>query len=226
LNAEDQNVKITERIDALADRIEAHKFLTLHDVKSQPGLSAAKIAALEHDAGVTLSPSVSDLYADANGFLLHWTMRADLRGVTRAVGKGVEYELNPKRANLEYPDAIIQFLPLEEMLGFDWSPQFFPDDQSTYEYRGERLDQSQLRAQLRPFDECGLFCAAAFCDASFERVILVTDSMTNWNDSVIVRFEEYLDFVFHSAGVLEARMDLFVRGSTLLNGDLEFVHDE
>ncbi len=218
-------MNITERIDALADRIEAHKFLTLHEVKSQPGLSAAAITQLEHDFRVTLPQSVRDVYSQANGFLLHWTMRPDLRGVTRAVGKDAQYELTPKSANLEYPEAIIQFLPLEEVLGFDWSPQFFPDDQPAYAYRGERLDQSQLRTQLRPFDECGLFCAAAFCDASFERVILVTDSLTNWNDSVIVRFEDYLDFVFHSAGLLEARMDLFVRGGTILQRDLEFVHD-
>ena len=218
-------MNITERIDALADRIEAHKFLTLHEVKSQPGLSAAAITQLEHDFGVTLPQPVRDLYSDVNGFLLHWTMRPDLRGVTRIIGNDARYELNPKSANLEYPDAIIQFMPLEEVLSFDWSPQFFPDDQSTYEYRGERLDQSQIRAQLRPFDECGLFCAAAFCDASFERVILVTDSMTNWNDSVVVSFEEYLDFVFHGAGLIEARMDLFVRGSRVLQRDLEFVHD-
>jgi hypothetical protein len=211
-------VKITERI-------EAHKFLTLHDVKSQPGLSVAEISTLEHDFGITLSQSVRDLYGDANGFLLHWTMRPDLRGVTRATGNDLDYELNPKSASLEYPDAIIQFMPLEEVLSFDWSSQFFPDDQPTYEYRGARLDQAQIRAQLRPFDECGLFCAAAFSDTSFERVVLVTDSMTNWNDSAVIGFEDYLDFVFHSAGLLEARMDLFVRGGTVLRSDLEFVHD-
>ncbi len=100
-------MNITKRIDALADRIEAQKYLTLHEVKSQPRLSAAAITQLEHDFGVTLPQPLRDVYSEANGFLLRWTMRPDLRGLTRVVGKDAQYELNPKSANLEYPEAIV-----------------------------------------------------------------------------------------------------------------------
>lgn len=218
---------ITDRIDQLADRLEAHKFITLHEVKSQPGLSEDAIDQLEREHGVKLSTPVRKLYTEANGFLLHWTMRPDLPGTVHAARRagGEGYELSPKQANLEYPEAIIQFLPLEDVLGLDWSVQFFPDDQAAYDYRGERLDQVQLRAQLRPFDECGLFCAAAFADPSFERVVLITDSLANWNDSIAMSFTQYVDFVFASAGLLEARMDAFIRSGTVSTVDLEFRHD-
>ena len=173
---------ISNRIDQLADRLESHKFLTLHEVKSQPGLPEDAIDQLEREHGVKLPPPVRKRYAEANGFLLHWKTRPDLPGTVHAArqAEGEGFELSPQRANLEYPDAIIQFLPLEDVLGLDWSVQFFPDAQATYGYRGERLDQAQLRAQLRPFDECGLFCAAAFVDPSFEGVVLITDSLVEW----------------------------------------------
>jgi hypothetical protein len=212
-------------VDQLADRLEAHKFLTLHEVSSQPGLSQEALDTLERRFGVKLSKPVRDLYGWANGFLLHWTMRPDLSGVVRVTAGDQQYELRPKAANLEYPDAMIRFLPLEEVLGLDWSPQFFADEQSQYDYRGERLETAQIRARLRPFDECGLFCVTAFSDASFERVILVTDHLCNWNDSIEMDFSAYVDFVFGHAGLLEARMDVFVRGGSARGGALTIVHE-
>ncbi len=218
---------ITEQIDQLADRLESHKFLTLHEVKSQAGLAEDAIDQLEREYGVKLPPPVRKLYSEANGFLLHWTMRPDLPGTVHAARQtgGEGYELSPKAANLEYPDAIIQFLPLEDVLGLDWSVQFFPDDQPAYEYRGERLTQAQIRARLRPFDECGLFCVAAFADSSLERVVLVTDSLVNWNDSITMGFAEYVNFVFASAVLIEARMDAFIRNRGVSMSDLEFRYD-
>jgi hypothetical protein len=207
-------VNIIEQIDRLADTLESHSFITLHEVKSKSGLTESELNDLEQKYDVKLSQSVRDLYKQVNGFLLHWTMRPDLLGITQvsqANSKAV-YELNPKKANLEYPDAIIRFLPLEEILNLDWSSQFFPDDLDQYDYRGKMLKQPQIRGQLRPFDECGLFCVAAFCDTSFERVILITDHLTNWNDSIEITLPEYLDFIFSSAGIIEARMDIFLRG--------------
>jgi hypothetical protein len=117
-------------------------------------------------------------------------------------------------------------LPLEDVLSLDWMVQFFPDEQATYDYRGTNLGQAAILEQLRPFDECGLFCAAAFTRSSFERVILVSDHLTNWNDSTEVDFSEYVDFVFESAGLVEARMDWLLRAEQIRGQELRLHHDQ
>ena len=201
-------MKLIETVDQFVEHIRSFPFLALHEVRSNPGATNTDFKAFEQHHRIKLDESIKDFYGQSNGFSFRWSVREDMPGyvLATAQGKAVQYELKPTKDNLEYPTACVKILGLQELSSIDWSLQFFPDDKQNLDFRGKTLTRDQILNDVRVFDECGLFMGAAFCK-NFSEVILISDHFTNWNDSIVVSFENYLNFVFSYCGLLNARVD-------------------
>jgi hypothetical protein len=201
-----------EIIDKLADFIESHPFLTLHESKSSVGIAEPEIQAIQDEFQVILSNQVKDFYRQVNGFTLRWSVRSDMPGsvIAKSVNSIFKNTLYPKEDSIEYPDASINILKLREVFTIDWKEQMFPNKLEIYDFRGTIESSGSISKRLNIFDDCGLFMGASFIN-NLNDVILISDHYTDWNSSKMVSFEEYLAFIFSYCGLLEARMDWLIR---------------
>ena len=116
------------------------------------------------------------------------------------------------RWNVKYK-AVINFLPLQIIIDpAVWKDTvWFEDDVKTaVDFLGDQTSNDLIRKKLMPFDLFSVdMSMAVYAGKVQDHVLLLEDYHIDYSDSLITSFNDYLEFLILSGGLVSARFKVF-----------------
>ncbi len=184
------------RLDAKIAELRASSGAKVLAVWRGDPISSETIKEIEAKVGA-LDAGIRDFYAQANGLGLVWVLAdAHVRGSLKEDGRPSMRELE----DLPPSAGVIALIPLEEVFGLTEAPFF---------------DYAEFMPASSPhwgFDFPGNFYTPAFVREGDALTVKVGDDHGAAWDGKAVSFEQYLEGVLATWGLVNARADVFIHG--------------
>jgi hypothetical protein len=219
-----------KKFEALVKDLKKYEFLEVVEFTPQPPVSAAALKTAEKAFGAALAPAIREFYGESNGLKLHWQVKPD---VSPELAKQLRKKSSDYYVEIaEYvgnPFAIINLIPLNEVVGKKWKELGLGAHPDEIEFAGETYKFDELRKRLKPFDVMNReFCMTFFLEKGNgnPKVLLLSEGYTNWTDSRFTDFASYMEMLLVTRGIAEAREKIFSESNGItkppLAGDGKF----
>lgn len=203
-----------KRFELLKQEIENRPYLEVVEFKINPPASGEVLKKVEDLLGTPLDKSLMQFYQEANGLKLYWRIKSKL---PEAEAEKLNEEFDDFTFELpddkDEPFACINLLPLEDsLLKKTWKEVEIETDKKEFEFGKQTLNRLEFAKRLKPFDLFSMSASMAFLIEQKKgnpRILQLSDYFVTWNNSRITDFATYLEILFVTRGIVEARDAIF-----------------
>jgi hypothetical protein len=203
--------------------IESHSLLEVVEFSINPPANDEVFSAVEKKLGAPLSEPIRSFYAEANGLRLYWKIKSGLteEDLDVIAEEYDDYDIGipdeEEGTDDENLFAQIKFLSIEDSIIYrDWQNVIVFDEltleDETINFAGMTYNKREFQRRIRPFDLYSAFsCMAFFLEKGVgnPKVLLLSGHYVEWDHSRITDFESYLEMLFATRGITEARKEIY-----------------
>jgi hypothetical protein len=201
-----------KRFDKMAKDLAAQKYIDIVEYKAHPPARRATLNAVEEALGAPLSPALHSFYEQTNGLKLHWTIKPSLSAeeTSKLRKRSTDYYVVIAEY-VEDPFAMINLLSLEDsILKKHKTVASRPEPEITF--NNVRYQRSDFQKRLKPFDLMNPDLCMTFLlekKNGNPPVLLLHEGCSDWTGSRLTDFGSYLEMLFATRGIVEARQKIF-----------------
>ena len=201
-----------ERFNAMVDEIKSHPLLEVKKYVYNPPVSKEVFNIVEQMIGSTMAIPIQNFYNQVNGLTVEWGIKKTIseEELDASIKKYNDYEILWPEEQLE-PFAKINILPIEDtFINVRWEEdlEFLTEENSTFEFAGETYFNNEFAKLIKPFDMFSDYYTMAFLlekGNGNPKMFLLQDYYANWYHSRITDFKSYIEMLFVTRGIVEAR---------------------
>ena len=201
-----------KRFDKMAKDLAAQKYIDIVEYKPRTPARRATLKAVEEALGAPLSPALRSFYEQTDGLKLHWTIKPNLSAeeTSKLRKKSTDYYVVIAEY-VEDPFAMINLLPLEDCI-LKKHKTIAAQTGPEITLNNVRYSPSDFRKRLKPFDLMNPDLCMAFLlekENGNPPLLFLHEGCSDWTGSRSTDFGSYLEMLFATRGIVEARQKIF-----------------
>jgi hypothetical protein len=189
-----------------AGDIEVHSFIL------RPPLSSEELDKLFHEH--KLPSALMLFYGQMNGCQLSYTFKSNTDFKKEEFGYyDHEFPLMWPNENYWHLDGCINILPIDFICRNNWKDYIWFDSKNDVEmqYKDQLIKQSDFEKRIKPVDVFSKHSIAVIFPVGEESdILLSTDHNASYTDYESVKFDEYIDAVIYTNGIIDKRKEVFI----------------
>jgi hypothetical protein len=207
------SAKAISSFEDLAHRVASHPLLDVLDFRTNAPINEGDVREAEARWKTVMPSPILDFYRSADGLSLSWRFKPDLPKEMKDRVKQQLTALTPVPEDVFSVAGSIHLLSLREaLLEDEYALPEAGAAESTFDLAGETLSDEDLTRMLRPFDPFDEYYCMAFVvqpDVTNWKVMLLADHWIQYWGSTVTWFEDYLEFLVTTWGIIGARQAFF-----------------
>ncbi len=203
-----------ERFRKMVDMLQNHPKLEVLTFQTFEGLEESTLQEIEARLGYKLELAIREFFMQTNGLQLRWIFKDnEYYEADKHQFKSGPVAWNYSLLDYRPEDGVVMIWPLEKILFTNWEEQLYFEwmKGSEEQFMGKTYDLLDFSQSIRPFDLYSKYNDMAFVlnEEGNPPAIMGDDHQACYTDSLVTKFESYVEFVLANLGLVERRKDFY-----------------